>query len=51
MRDRKEGAMGRLVMRLVALAVFAVAVYRGLQMAGVIGGDDAVEFEWADDAN
>jgi hypothetical protein len=42
--------MGRLLMRLVALAVVGIAVYRGLQMAGVLGGEDTVEFEWADDA-
>ena len=41
--------MGRMLMRLVALAVVGIAVYRGLQFLGVIGGEDTVEFEWAED--
>lgn len=42
--------MGRMLMRLVTLAVVGFAVYRGLHKLGVLGGEDTVEFEWADDA-
>ena len=41
--------MKHLLMRVVALAVVGFAVYRGLQMLGIIGGEESVEFEWADD--
>lgn len=43
--------MGRMLMRLVALAVVGAAIYKGLHVVGVLGGEEAVEFEWADDAN
>jgi len=36
--------------RLIALAVVGFAVYRGLHILGVLGSEDTVEFEWADDA-
>jgi hypothetical protein len=42
--------MKHILVRVVALAVVGFAVYRGLQMLGILGGDEAVEFEWADDA-
>lgn len=41
--------MGGVLKRLVVLAVVGFAVYRVLGKLGVIGGEDAVEFEWADD--
>ena len=41
--------MGRIVTKLVALAVVSFAVYRALHMLGVLGREDSVEFEWADD--
>lgn len=41
--------MGKTMMRLAALAAIGFAVYRGLKMIGVLGGDEAVEFEWAED--
>jgi hypothetical protein len=40
--------VGKLV-RLVALIVVAAVAYRALQMAGVIGGEDEIAFEWAED--
>ncbi len=43
--------MGRILMRLVALAIIGAVAYKALQAAGVIGGEESVEFEWADDAN
>lgn len=43
--------MKHLLPRVVLLAVVGFAVYRVLQKVGVLGGDDAVEFEWADDAD
>jgi len=43
--------MKHMLVSVAALAVVGFAVYRGLQMFGILGGDDAVEFEWADDAN
>ncbi|MDA0352192.1 MAG: hypothetical protein O3A10_08280 [Chloroflexi bacterium] len=41
--------MKKMVTRLIALGVVGFAIYRALRMAGVIGGDDSVDFEWVDD--
>lgn len=43
--------MGSVVKRLVVLAVVGLAIYKVLQTVGVIGGEDEIEFEWAEDAN
>jgi hypothetical protein len=43
--------MGGLIKRLVALAVVGLVAYKVLQTVGVLGGDDEIEFEWAEDAN
>ncbi len=41
--------MGRIVKRLIVLAVVGAVIHRALKMAGIIG-EDEVDFEWADDA-
>jgi len=47
----KETTMGRLLKRLVLLAVVGFVTYRALAALGIVGDDDeAIEFEWDDEA-